>query len=124
MKVYECDPADWAETLKDTALEVTVPHLASCNGRVAVVTDDAGRVIGTWALLSLLHAEGVWVAPEHQGKGGVARLLMQQMRAFVTDAGAGSVLTGASSPEIARLLERHGATRIEATTYSLPLETR
>jgi len=124
MTVCECDPAEWADRLKGTDLEVTVPHLAACGGRVAIVLDDEGQVIGTWALMTLHHAEGVWVAPEHQGKAGVARLLMQQMGSFLREAGATSVLTGANTPEIARLLERHGAVRIEAATYSLPMETR
>jgi EAL domain-containing protein (putative c-di-GMP-specific phosphodiesterase class I) len=122
MRVRECVPSKWAETLKGTALEPAVPHLDSCGGRVAIVTDDAGKVIGTWALVSLLHAEGVWIDPAHQGKAGVARLLWRQMQAFVREHGASSVLTGANTPEVAQLLERHGAHKIEATTYTLPME--
>ncbi len=124
MRVRECAPSRWAEDLKGTALEATVPYLESCGARVAVVTDEHGRVIGTWALLTLLHAEGVWVAPEHQGKASVARLLWKQMAAFVHEHGASSVLTGANTPDVAQLLERHGAQKIEATTYTLPMETR
>lgn len=124
MHVYECDPSQWPERLKGTALLQAVPHLARSGARVVVVEDDAGTLIGVWALLSVLHAEGVWINPAHQRKGAVARKLWTMMTRFVRESGASGVVTGADSEDIARLLERHGAQKLAMTSYVLPMGAR
>lgn len=86
-----------------------------------IVVEDEDRIVGTWALLNLLHAEGVWIAPQQRNNGSVARRLLVAMREAVTARGKVGVLTGSDRPEVSALLERVGARSLPMTPYYWPV---
>jgi hypothetical protein len=99
-------PEDWAR-LAGTELGPVVGCLDPTQTVVIVVEDDAGAIVGCWALYSQWHAEGVWVAPGHRGKVAVARHLIDGLMVSARGLGAKAVWTAALTPEIERLVRRH-----------------
>lgn len=69
-----------------------------------LVVEDDGKIVGTWTLLWVLHAECVWVDPAHRKRGSVARRLWLAMKAAAERFGALGVMTAAGSPEVDALL--------------------
>jgi len=90
---------------------------------VVVVEDDAGVVIGAWALITLAHVEGFWIDPAHQKRAGVLRRLWAGIRTLAAERQIDAVITGADSPQIEVLLEHVGAQRLPAA-FLLPLSHR
>jgi len=106
-------PAEWPRLL-GTELETVVPVLPE-DAEVLVVEHD-GAIVGCWALYPLLHVEGVWVAPEHRGRGGVFRRLLTGMRTLVHGHGREVVQTGAlwgdEGAVVATMLQKLGAVEL------------
>ena len=73
-----------------------------------LVVEDDGAIVGCWALLTIYHAEGVWVHPAYRKRTSVARRLWVGMWALVQSLGAESFVTGAHAPEIDALLRERG----------------
>jgi len=103
----ELPPAEWWR-LAGTDLGAITPHLSPV-ARIAIVESGDG-VIGCWGLVPMWHAEGVWIAPDHRGRAAVARRLWRHTRAMSLGLGLPTVITGAGTPSVQALLERHGAT--------------
>lgn len=105
-------PAEWP-SLKATGCDLG-GVIDQLDPRVAsiVVVEDGDQIVGCWAALLWIHAEGVWVAPQHRGKTSVARRLWRRMRELVHEAGFRDILTAANTPEIAALLNRPGSTPV------------
>lgn len=122
MRAYELAPADWPR-LQDMDLAQATAHLDPSTARIAVVENEAGQIVGCWALVWLPHVEGVWVHPDHQKKGSVARRLWQLMRGFVREAHRLTVITGAERDDVRDLLLKHGATPLPPC-YLLPMGGR
>lgn len=95
--------------LAHTELGSVLDRLSGAN--VMVVEHD-GQIIGCWALMLAVHAEGVWIHPAHRGKGSVARRLWSGMRSLAASFGASSVITGARDSSVCALLENHGAQKL------------
>jgi GNAT superfamily N-acetyltransferase len=112
-------PDEWP-TLVGTELETIWPVLDRERARVIVVEHD-GAIVGAWAGYPLWHAEGVYVAPAHRGKAGVARRLLEGMTALALAEGYRSVVTASIAPAIDRLLERHGAVHLDGRHWALPV---
>lgn len=104
--------------LVGTELEAIAPHLPA-DAEVLVIEDEQGAIVGCWSAFSLLHVEGVWVAPEHRGKTGVARNLLQGMRQIARRRGAQAVNTGSVSPDVSAMLRKLGAVALEGEQFSL-----
>ena len=74
---------------------------------VVVVVEDGAELVGCWALVQVLHAEGVWVAPAHRGRASVARRLMLGTLAAARELGAKAIVTGALTDDVEHLLTDH-----------------
>lgn len=72
-----------------------------------VVVETEGQVVACWSLVKFWHVEGVWIAPSHQKRAGVARRLLDAMKALLRSRGARAVMTGAESPDVRHLLISH-----------------
>ncbi len=56
------------------AVREQLPESAS-----VVVVEDDGEIVGCWALMPVLHAEGVWIAERERKRGRVALRLLRAM---------------------------------------------
>lgn len=108
---------EWSR-LAGTELDAVWPHLNPETARVLVV-EDAGAIVGTWALFHVVHAEGVWIAETHRGKTAVARRLLKAMRQAATEMGAAVVATAALTPDVEGYLATLGAVTLPGTHYAL-----
>ena len=120
MTTRELPPDEW-ERLVGTELGEVWTRLSPSWAKVLVVEQD-GEIVGCWALLSVLHAEGVWVSPTHRHRGAVQRRLWAAMRDAVMAQGNWSVMTGAATAEIQALIEAHGGAKVPCDQYMLPME--
>jgi hypothetical protein len=112
--------AEWSK-LAGTELETLVPYLNPEKATVFVVEDDAGAVIGCWGLIPFLHAEGLWVASEHQAKSGVFRRLMADMRRELARRSEGAMWTSSMSEQVTDIITHVGGVQIPGTHYVVPV---
>ena len=112
-------PEEWPR-LAGTELEAVWPHLRPAHQATVLVVEDGEAIVGCWLLLTLAHCEGVWVAPTHRGKGSVARRLLAAMRREVQQRGFATVLTGAMTPDVERIIRGLGGHPLPGAQYVLP----
>jgi hypothetical protein len=87
-------PREEYERLKGTEVESVAAQLPD-TARVVVVERE-GRIVGTWTLLPIVHAECVWIAEDERGRGSVARRLLAGLSATAREVfGVGRVWTAA-----------------------------
>lgn len=112
-------PSDWG-LLADTELGPIVPQLDPARTQMLVV-EDAGQIVGCWALMTVLHAEGVWIAPAHQGRGSVARRLLRGMRQLLAGR---PVMTSALDDRVRGILAGLRAVPVPGDHFMVSLEGR
>jgi hypothetical protein len=112
-------PRDEYARLTATELATVWPHLPE-SAQVIVVEDEDGQIVGCWSALPVLHAEGVWIAPDARRKGGVALRLLRGMREVLKDYGVSTVVTGAQDATVADLIVRLGGRQLPGAFYTLP----
>lgn len=113
-------PHEWAR-LAGTELEAVYPHMNPDDTEVQVVEDDDGRLIACWALLRVYHVEGLWIAPEHRGRGRVALRLLEAMRRATAKVGARGVFTGATTDDVRALIQHANGVQLPGDHYMLPI---
>lgn len=82
-----------------------------------LVVEDAGEIVGCWGLVPIFHAEGIWVAPTHRGRGTVARHLLRAMREAMRARHLQGVWTGAVLPAVAMMITKLGGRALPAMFY-------
>lgn len=107
MQTRVLPPAEW-DQLRGTELETVWALLNPSDAQIVVVEQD-GAIVGCWACFTVLHCEGVWIAPEHRGKTSVARRLWTRMLRLVRARGAKGFVTAATTPDVRALLEGRAA---------------
>ena len=123
LTVRELPSAEWPR-LQGTELGSTWEALPADRATVIVVENEDGLIVGTWAILSIVHTEGLGVAPPYQHRGRVARLLLREGAKIMRRLGVTSFVTGAATGEMADYLDRMGGIEIPARFFSVPLEGR
>ena len=106
--------AEWSKIEASGLGAATLPHEA-----MVLVVEHEGAIVGCWALYQAWHADGMWVAPNHRGRGAVFRRLVKGMRALLRSLGTTKVVTSAIDPKIARLVTRSGAVKVPGEFYVL-----
>jgi hypothetical protein len=106
---------EWA-TLKDNDLATTVAYLNPENTQVVVVEDN-GEIVGCWAVLRLVHVEGLWIAPSHRKRASVVRSLFVAMCDAVRRFNTTTVMTGVMTDDVRRLLRHVNAQKVEVEQY-------
>lgn len=119
MVTRELPRAEWSR-LTGTELESVTPFLHQDSTRVLVVEVE-GQIVGCWALMTVLHVEGIWIHPTYRRAGSVARRLLSTMRRWIGERDAQAVVTAAIDPDIARFLERLGASAIPGQAFIWPM---
>jgi hypothetical protein len=116
-------PANEWHRLKGTEMEGIVPYLPRDNATVLVI-EEGDMILGCWSVFPVLHVEGVWIHPEHRGKGRVAANLWRAMSRLVHRLGGRSAVTHSRTPEITQLITRRGAKPLDGTAFVLPFSER
>jgi tellurite resistance-related uncharacterized protein len=114
-------PLDEWPKLAGTEAETVWPLLDPLTSHVLVVEDN-DAIVGAWVLLSVLHAECLWIAPAHRGKTAVARRLWAFMQRTARALGAPAVATAAMTDDVRKLLEHVGATKVPGDHYAMRVQ--
>lgn len=101
--------------------QTLLPHVQPSDVQILVV-EDGDRIVATWAVMRIVHVEGIWIDAEYRGRVGVARRLYLATMAAARQWTTGWAMTGADSDEVRALLARAGAQQIPMDTYVLPLK--
>jgi len=88
-----------------------------------LVVEDEGVIVGAWALMSFVHAEGIWIAPAYRKRGSVLLRLLRLLRSCGAAMGVSTVWTGALTPDIGNLIVRLGGQQLPGDHFILPVET-
>ena len=113
-------PAEWTRLRTTEAAEVW-PYFDPRHTQVIVVEDDGGEIVGTWTLLTVVHAECLWIAPAYRSKASVARRLWQALRGVARQARLETIATAAQTDEVRALLAHVGATKLPGDHYVMRL---
>lgn len=119
MTSRELPPAEWSR-LAETTLGPSLAVLNPAWSKIVVVEDGAD-IIGAWTAVATFHAEGAWIAPNHQKRGGVARCLRRALKASLAPWSVSAVIVSPSTEAVRALLQRH-ATPLPAEEYLLWLQ--
>lgn len=106
--------------LVGTELEAVWPHLPE--SAQVIVVEDGDRIVGCWAVFSLVHVEGLWIAPDKQKNPRIGIQLLRGMEAIAGAMGAKAVNTGAMSDDVVRLLEKRGAVELPGRHFSMTIK--
>jgi len=112
-------PEEW-HRLADTELGPVIPDLTPERVTILVVENAEGQIVGTWALIRYLHAEGFWIHPDYRGHGSVLRRLMTITKHTAEAMGELAVWTSTSHDEVRELLAHAGAFPVPGTHHVLP----
>ena len=120
----ELPPEEWPR-LAGTDLAAWLPRMDPGRFTVLVVEDEQGAIVGTWAFLLVLHAEGFWIDPAHRRTGGVVRGLLRAAMDIARERGESWVFTGAEKDDAAldRYIRRLGGQEMPIRSYVLPVRS-
>lgn len=119
MKKRILPQAEWPK-LKGTEAELLWPHLNPENSEIIVI-EDGDRIVATWTLMRMVHAECIWVDPEYKGSPGVWRGLITLAREIATKWGVSKLITGSITQEVTDLIVKWGGFPVPCATYVLPV---
>lgn len=105
--------------LAGTEAAALVPQLTDA-ARVVVVERD-GEILGCHVLQIVLHAEGLWIHPDHRKRSSVGRRLWTAVQQTVRDSfGVAWFMTGCANADVAQLLAHVGAVKL-VDHYMVPV---
>lgn len=115
-------PANEWHRLSETQLPALLPYVRPEDAQIVVVELE-GRIVGCIAVLRVVHFEGFWVAPEHRGRVGVMRGLLDAMFATARRWAPAWAMAGAASDDMRHILTAHlGALPIPMDLYAVSLQ--
>jgi hypothetical protein len=112
-------PVEWPR-LTGTEAETIWPTLDPEKAQILVV-ERAGEIVGCQVLVMVLHAECLWVHPDHRGRTAVPRRLWAAVQAEARAVGARGLITGANDDRVRGLLAHVGAAKIPVEQYVIPI---
>lgn len=107
--------------LVGTEAEALLPTLDPEKAAIVVVEDD-GAIVGCHVLFTMLHAECLWIHPEHRGRASAARRLWAAVQDEARAIGATALITGAANDRVRGLLAHVGATPLPVDQYVVPIQ--
>ncbi len=120
MTLQELPPEHWSLITPEMPIYGLLPFLEPEWTRILAVVDDEGYIIGTQAIFSIRHAEGLWIHPDHRGKSAVQRLLLKGMSEALAD--AEGVMTASDTPEVEGIIRKLGGVELTTKAFYLPLK--
>lgn len=122
MKTRVLPPEEW-HRLEGTEIDhawSTLPASAC-----VVVVEDEGRLVGCHVLLSVVHAECLWIHPDHRTKSSVARRLWAAVQTTVVEQfGATAFVTAAIDDRVRGLIAHVGGVPLPGEAYVITLKER
>lgn len=111
--------AEW-DRLDVTDIPQILPFMDPDRVQVIVV-EEGDRIVGAWAVLTMQHLEGLWIAPEFRGNPRVAsRLLNLTLSTARKD--SPWAMTAVSDDSTKQLLTRHlSAVHVPGEMYMVAL---
>lgn len=113
-------PDEWPRLIVTDAWEAW-PHLDPARNTV-VVTEHEGAIVGCVILMQAVHAEFLWIAPEHRGKTSVFRRLRDGMLSTARALGTPTVWMAAMSTQMHGIVCGLGAERVPGAHFLLNLK--
>lgn len=114
-------PEEWSR-LDGTEAGPALPYLDPLESRIIVVEDGA-RIVGCWAVLRLVHVEGLWIDPDYRKHPGVARRLFAATWRLVKAWAPRWVMTAAVTEDVKALLREHvGAVSIPGEMFVVAVD--
>lgn len=121
MKARILPTTEWPR-LVGTEAETVWPHLDPARTSIVVVEHD-GAIVGCHVLSWLLHAECLWIHPDHRGRSSVARRLWASVKQTARDVWhAHAIVTGACDDRVRALLQHVGAEPLPGEMYVIRME--
>lgn len=112
------DRAEWPR-LVGTEAEVLTPALTDA-AKVIVVEMD-GAIIACQVLQPILHAEGIWIHPDHRKRSSAGRRLWEMVKSTAREQfGVRWMATGCASADVEGLLAHVGAVKLP-DHYMIPI---
>jgi len=120
----ELPRSEWARLAGTELAPAIAADVFPADTRLVVVEDDAGAIVGAWAVIRYVHVEGLWIAPTHRGRGRVLRHLLAGMRDVARSWGAAAVWTAAQTADVARLIVGYGGRQFptDIDHFVMPIE--
>jgi N-acetylglutamate synthase-like GNAT family acetyltransferase len=112
-------PQDWPlldEVGAETVWKLLDPSLA----QILVIEDD-GQIVGTLTLMSVLHAECLWIKPSHRRGYGVIKRLLDGMWSAAHTKGVSALWAGSTSDTMTNILHRIGASEVPGKSFVFPV---
>lgn len=114
-------PVEEWPRLRGTDAETIWPTLDPLRTAIVVVEQD-GVIVAHHVLLFALHAELLWVHPDHRN-GTVGGRLWAAVKAAVVGSGARGFVTAACDERVRDLIAHVGGTALPGTHYIVNVET-
>lgn len=115
--------AEWPR-LAHTDIHAMLPFLNPADIDIVVIEDGAD-IVACWAVVRVVHLEGVWIHPAYRHKGSVARRLIRATWNVAKRLAPRWVMTAAREDDsiTKRLLVKHlGAVQVPMTPYLVGLD--
>lgn len=113
-------PREEWDRLAGAEISAVLPHVHATDVEVIVVEDD-GRIVASWAVMRVVHLEGLWIDPEYRGRVGVARRLLVATLEAARRWTSGWAMTGAASDDVRAMLAKVGALPVPMEIYVMPI---
>lgn len=113
-------PEQWARL--DEAGAETVWKLLDPTRAQILVIEEEGQIVGTLTLMSVLHAECLWIKPSHRKGYGVAKRLLDGMWSAARGEGVKALWSGSLSDTMTNILHRIGASEVPGKSYVFPVK--
>lgn len=113
-------PEEWHRL--DAAGAETVWKLLDPSKAQILVIEDQGAIVGTLTLMSVLHAECLWIKPSHRRGFGVIKRLLDGMWAGAKAQNAHALWSGSVSDTMTNILHRIGASEVPGRSFVLPVK--
>lgn len=114
------DPIEWPRL--DAASAETVWRLLDPTKASILVIEQDGQIVGTLTLMTVLHAECLWIHPDHRRSFGVMKRLLNGLWSTARALGFKALWSGSITTEMSNILRRIGGSVVPGKSYVYPVK--
>jgi len=86
-----------------------------------IVVERNGEIVACWAMLQVIHVDGLWQRGDVQGQPSVGRTLLAAMTRELLTVGASEVFTLAVDPTVEDMLLKVGGKQVPGRPWVFPV---